>query len=466
MSFPAIANKLTLNPIGREIAGIAALALPLVLTHLAWIAMGITDIVMLAWLGPEDLAAATLAQHYYGAFSFALVGILSGALPIMAQAVGGKRYGDAGKCFRQAAWIVALFSALGYFGIWQADLALKLAGQSDQVANAGAAYIRIAAIGFPAGLATQLLRQFASAHGRPRLGLIAICLGIVLNAVLDYGLVFGAFGLPRLEIIGAGLATAISYWLACLAMVLVLARDRKIKSHFPFPGAWRPDRRMIVEIFRIGLPIGAIALSEIGVFIASSFVIGHFGIAQVGGHGIAGEVASIAYTIPVGLLQAVTVRVGWAIGRGEAAAVRLVTLTGIGCGAVCGLLLAVAIWLGRDGIVGFVLGPAEVQDPQLWSAALGIMSVVAVYQIFDAPLACANGALRGMKDTRWPMFVFLVDFWLIGAALALWFGFGLDLKAPGIWAGLSCGIALTLAVLIWRIRWRLGRIQSIIDGES
>ncbi len=103
--------------------------------------------------------------------------------------------------------------------------------------------------------------------------------------------------------------------------------------------------------------------------------------------------------------------------------------------------------------------PAEITDPAVIEAAIGVIAVVAIYQLVDVPQACVNGALRGMKDTRWPLLVFIPSYWIFGAGLALILAFGLNLKAPGIWAGLSSGIALTLLVLSLRLRWQLTKLQ-------
>jgi MATE family, multidrug efflux pump len=288
--------------------------------------------------------------------------------------------------------------------------------------------------------------------------LIPIAIGIVVNGFFNYGLMFGEFGMPRLELMGAAWSSVISYWFVAILMFAILAFDRKLRMFFPFRGTWSIDRAVIREILYVGIPIGLTAISEIGVFIASSFVIGHFGVAQVGGNSLAGEVAGIAYAIPVGMQQATIVRVGWALGAGRAAGARLTAWASVGFATIVGVLAATIIWFNREGLVELILRPAEKSDPLVAEAAIGIIAVVAVYQLVDAPQACVNGALRGMKDTRWPLFVFIPSFWIFGAGVALFLGFYFDLKAPGIWMGLSSGIALSLGILAWRLNRQLAKL--------
>ncbi len=287
-------RHIKIGPIGRELSALAALSIPLILTHWAWIAIGITDLFMIAWLSPEALAAGGLAQMHQAFFVFAFNGVLSGALPIMSQDIGAKRYEAAAVTFRQSILLAGVLSVVAYIGIWPADLTIMMAGQTAELAAHGAEYIRIVALILPATLTMTLMRHFAAAYSRPRLGLFAIGVGLVVNVVLNYGLMFGELGMPRLELIGAAWSSVISLWLVCAIMVAVLATDSRIRIYFPFRGSWRLDRARFGEILRVGIPIGFTNLSEVGIFIASAFVIGQFGVAQVGGNSIAGEVAGIA----------------------------------------------------------------------------------------------------------------------------------------------------------------------------
>jgi MATE family multidrug resistance protein len=456
-AIPLNSNKI--STVALEVRSIVALAAPMILTHWAWIAIGITDLFMIAWISPEALAAGGLAQMHYAFFAFGFSGVLSGALPIMSQHIGAGNHGKAATAFRQSVLLALLLSVIAYIGIWPADQTILLAGQSEAIAKTGADYIRVTALIIPAIFVVGLMRHFASSHGRPRAGLIPIAIGIVVNGLLNYGLMFGEFGLPRLELMGAAWSSVISYWFVAILMFAILAVDRILRGYFPFRGVWSIDRKVIREIIYVGIPIGLTALSEVGVFIASSFVIGHFGVAQVGGNSIAGEVAGVAYAIPVGMQQATIVRVGWALGAADAARARLTAWTSVGIASVVGVVVAVTIWFNREGLVALILRPAEKSDPLVAEAAVGVIAVVALYQLVDLPQACVNGALRGMKDTRWPLFVFIPSFWIFGAAVALILGFYYDLKAPGIWMGLSCGIALSLVLLTWRLVRQLAKLD-------
>ena len=447
-----------------EARGLARLATPLALGHLAAIAINTTDIVMMGWLGPEQLAAGSLAGNLYALLYYLGLGVLTATAPLIAQAIGGRRFREVRRVVRQGLWAAVALALPAGVMIWYGGLFLTLIGQGPETVALGQGYLRSLVWGFLPAMGLVVLRAFTTAHERPRAALVITLCGIAVNALANAGLMFGQFGLPRLELVGAGISSALVNGFMFLALLGFCLYDRRLRRYRLLGRIWRPDWPRFREIFHLGVPIGLTNLGEMGAFIASSFLVGLFGTTALAAHAIALQTAGILFMIPWGLSQAATVRVGRALGAGDRAGARRAGFSALGLAALFGCLAAALLWLAGPAVAGLFLDRSDPVNAAAIELAIGYLAVVALFQLADAPEVVAGGVLRGHKDTRVPMHITLFGYWLVAPALAFGLAFGLDLGGLGVWIALAGAMALVSLLLAHRLAMTSGSATKMPLG--
>ncbi|MEF2070170.1 MATE family efflux transporter [Consotaella aegiceratis] len=432
--------------LGHALATVV-LALPLVGAQLAQVTMNVTDTVMIGWLGARELAAAVLAtQSFFVCFVFG-TGFAQAALPLAANAEGRGDERGVRRATRMSLWVLALYAAVMMIPLWQIEAILLAFGQEPDLARLAADYMHVAQWSMFPGFLIMGLRSYLTVVNRAYWVLAAIIVGAVCNAGLNYVLIFGHLGAPALGLVGAAIATLVSNLAMAGLLIAYTAGAGSLRRYELYTRFWRPDWVGFREIVRLGWPIGATIIAEVGLFTASSVMMGWLGAVPLAAHGIALQLASIAFMIPLGLASAATVRVGVAAGRddriglGRAGAVAL--LLG-GAIALCGATL---FRLVPDRLIGLYLDPANVNAEAVLAYAVPLLLVAGVFQIVDSLQAVSSGVLRGLKDTRIPMIIAVFSYWVIGMPVAYLLAFIADWGGVGIWWGLASGLA-TAAVLL------------------
>jgi MATE family multidrug resistance protein len=293
------------------------------------------------------------------------------------------------------------------------------------------------------------IRGFMSAVNRPEPILWITLAAIPANAALVYVLLYGAFGLPELGLFGVGLASSIVNAATFLAGLWFAMRRRPFRKYHVLGHFWRVDWQLMRQLVVIGAPISISFLLEYGLFGAAGLLMGLISTSALAAHQIALQVAAILYMVPFGISIAATVRVGHAIGRGEAGAVRRAGYVATWLSIVLAALLTLAVMLGRFGVAHLFLGESTDATAELSATLLLVGSTLFVA---DAIQTVAAGALRGMNDTRVPLLFAILSYWLIGFALACWLGFWTPAGAVGVWIGLSVGTAVYAVLLLLRFR--------------
>ena len=450
----------------QESRALIHLALPIIMTGLADMAINATDIVMMGWLGPQALAAGILGGHFYAFLHFFALGVLAAVAAMIAQALGARQFRLVRRSVRQGLWVAVAIGMPGLVVVLHASTLLGLLGQSAELTPLSGAYLDARAWGYLPGLWFIVLAHFCAAHSRPRAILVVTLGAIGINALGNYALMFGNFGFPRLELVGAGISSAIVDTLAASALLTFVLTDRRFRRYRILGRIWRTDWQRFFDIFRIGLPIAGTVLAEIGLFLGSSLLMGWLGEAQLAGHAVAIQCAAIAYMVPYGLGQAATVRVGLAAGRGDPAGAARAGWSAMAWGCGFMLLPALVFWLWARPLVGLFL---DLSDPTNLAAvdfAVTFLAIAAFFQLVDGAQCIANGSLRGLKDTRVPMLLATLSYWGLGYAAALLFGFRLDLGGEGVWIGLAFGLAAAALALTLRFRFMLARLSRLPGGAA
>lgn len=439
---------------GDELRATFALAWPLVVAQLAQNALTTTAVIMLGWLGPTYLAAGTLATTFLMPFLVCGVGIVGAVAPLAAQARGARDIKAVRRIVRQGLWAAILLAALMVPVLWQIRPIFAFLGQDPQASALAEQYIHIAVwMLFPA-LATIALRSLLSAFDATRIVLVITVSGVLFNALVNYVLIFGHFGFPRLELRGAAIATALTNLMMFGLMLAYVLRHRRFRRFHILKRFWKPDWPRFRQIFRIGTPIGLTVLAEVGLFTAAALLMGRLGTDEVAAHAIALQCASMAFMVPLGLGIAATVRVGRAYGHSDPNGITKAGWTSfmLGTGFMC-LTGALFLTMG-PAIVGLFLDPRLPENANALALAATFLVVAGVFQLVDGAQVAAAHALRGLSDTKVPMVLAIFGYWAVGLPVAYILGFVVGWRGVGIWIGLAAGLAFVAVVLVTRFAMR------------
>ncbi|HET9398206.1 MAG TPA: MATE family efflux transporter [Sphingomicrobium sp.] len=445
------AEPSTLTPWRAELGATLTLAWPLMLANLTMQLIQATDVVLLGWLGPIELAAAALALSLsFGMILFAL-GVLTASSPMFATALGARfnSVRDVRRTFRQSIWAAALMMLPVLVVLWNAEPIILFFGQDAELARLAAWFLKGYMWVIPPWMLFQVMRNFLSAMERPGWVLAISAVGIPLNAVVSWALIFGHFGLPRLELIGGGIGSSIVWTCMALALAAVILTDRQFRRFHLFGRFWRPDWPRFRQLFRLGGPIGLTMGFEGAVFSAAAYLMGLFGASSVAAHQIALQIAATTFMIPLALGQAATVRVGLAYGRRDREGITRAGWTAFGLGTLFMALMALIIWsFPRDLITLFLEDTPA--NATVISLGVSFLLVAALFQIVDGAQVVGAGMLRGLHDARVPMVYALFGYWAIGLGVGVGLAFAMQWRGIGIWAGLAAGLGVVAVLMIWR----------------
>jgi MATE family multidrug resistance protein len=450
------------NPWLVEARALLFLAAPLVLTQLAQMAIGTTDLVLLGRYSQKALAAVAIGNTVYW-FAWLLgAGPASAVSPMIAHILGeraGNRGGVRGS-LRMGIWAVGIVSVVVMPVMWSARPILLALGQQPDLAAGAGQFVTCVSIGLPFSLATMVLSGFATALGHPRSGLWVSIATIVFNALAGWTLIYGHFGAPRLGIVGSGLATSCSAIFGFLAMVTIVQLNRDLRQYRVFHRFARPVQVKLAEVFRLGLPIGMTTLFEAMLFNAMTLLMGTFGATALAAHQIALNLSSITFMVPLGIGMASTVRVGLANGAGDRRGARRAGMVAFVAGgvfmAVSGVLMAI---FGRS-LAALYLGAGGKDDAAVIGLTAQFLQFAAGFQIFDGLQVIGARVLRGVKDARMPMILAGASYWLVGAPVCLFLAVTLNMKGVGVWLGFVICLAVA-AVLMCARFLRLTRPPSV-----
>ncbi len=440
------------RPDMAEAARTLSIAWPLTMSALVNMGLSVTDVVMIAWLGSAALAASAVASDFYSIIVYIAGGTLAAISPMIAEARGARRMGDVRRATRQGFWVATAIAFPGAFVIWHADVVLSGIGVHPAIVETGMPYARMMALTFIPMTYMQVWRHFLAAHGRTRVMLAVMALALPTNAVLNYALMFGAWGFPEMGLAGAGASSLGVTVLILAGLTGYVLRDRKLRRYYLLLRIWRPDWKRFRDIVRVGLPIGLTSLGETGVFLFTTVLMGVFGPEVVAAHAITLRMAGILYAPAVGLGQAVTVRVAYRIGEGNRSGASSAVWTGALLALASAAGLFAFLMTARDWIPGLFVEPSAASAGAVTAMALSMLFCLAVLQISENSAVIGTAILRGFKDTARPMLLQLTGRWAIGfasgAGLAFLGGFG----GLGLWMGLVIGSAAT-AGMMWMRVW-------------
>jgi len=439
---------------------IARLGGPLVGANLAGFAIHMTDALMLGWYSVTSLAASTIAGSLWFVFFMICTGFARAVTPIVAEAVEQGDDLTARRVTRMSIWLCTLFSALVLLPFLWGEQVLLAIGQDPDVAYEGGIYLSIIAFGFLPALLGQVMRSYLGALELTAVQMWVTVAALLANALFNYALIFGNFGLPELGIAGAAYASILTQTVQMAAlMAYAHYRQRDVQL---FARIWRPDPEAMKRVFRLGLPIGITSFAEGGLFTGSTIMMGWLGEVELAAHGIALQLTALMFMVHLALSEAATIRASSHFGRRDEFALRrgaraAITLS-MGFG-ICVMVIFVSL---PKPLVGAFMDPDEPKRDAVLALGITLVMLSALFQLVDAMQAMVLGLLRGVQDTRVPMWLACVSYWVVGIPVSYLMAFGFGWGAEGLWLGLTVGLgmaALLLSLRFWGGSVRIAQAQ-------
>lgn len=441
-----------------EVIETLRLAWPMALTQLGQVAMMTTDLMLLGRLGDQVVAATALAHTVLFAAFVIGMGVVSAVAPLAAQGYGARQPRMVRRALRVGVWASVLLGVpLSVVQLWGEPMLIAL-GQEPANAAIAQRYLQGLAWSLVPAWTFMAFRNFMSALDRPEPALWITLAAIPINGLLAYGLIHGLAGLPKLDVLGAGVATTVVNIGMCIAAVIVTYACRPFRKYHVLGRFWVPDWELFRKLLVIGLPISGAFMLEFGLFATAALLMGRMGTTALAAHQIALQTASVLFMVPFGIAMAATVRVGQAVGRRDSRATREAGLVAIALGGGFMAVMTLAVVVLRDLVPALFLGDTATASARATAELAALLLLVgATFFIADGVQTIGAGALRGLNDTRVPLMFAAVSFWAVGFVAAYALGFHVIDHAAGVWIGLSLGIALYAVLLVWRFLWLTSR---------
>ena len=429
-------------------------SLPLVLAQVAQNATSFVDTIMVGRLGREALAGIAIGSTVFMFVSIVASGFVLGCGALVAQAVGANDQETCGRAVRQGGWLaVALFlPSLALF--WNIYPVLIWLDQPPETAAASSAYLRAISWGLLPFLWSFAIRGLLEGHSNNRPIMVIAIVSVVLNVILNDLLMFGRRGLPELGLVGTGIASSIVLSLTCL-MYLGYALRRY--SHLKLLRDLRtPDFSMLGQLLRVGGPIGLTLACEVSMFSAAGIAMGQLGPDPLAAHQIALQMGSLSFMVPLGISIAASARIGQFVGGKNGKAAKVAGTVGI---AACGLIMvifAVGFVVFNRSIVGGFLDLSDPENHSVVNLACQLLMIAALFQVADGIQVSGSLALRGLNDTSAGFLITVFSYSVVGCSVGWWLCFQVGMGAPGLWFGMTAGLATAAVLLVLRFYWRVG----------
>ena len=441
-----------------------ALAWPLAAANLLQMLVWAIDVMFIARLGTVPLAAASLSFALFGTMMWAMTG-LTGMVSALIAAALGRGTGvvrEVRRATRMALWLAVISAVILALAMHQGEAIMLATGQQADISAEAGRFLAVLGWAAVPMLICNVLRSYVSALGRPVFATLVVGLQVGIAALGNYALVFGNLGMPAWGMLGSAIASSVTAWLGVLAYVALIFSDRKLRAFHIFGRWWSPDWSYLWRLIVLGAPVVLTIVAEGGLFNSAAFMMGLIGAPELAGHTLALQLAAFAFQVPFGVAQAATIRVGYYYGAGDRAGIARAGWAAIVVGTGFMTTTAAAMILMPEVLLQLYIDPRAPANAAMVGFAVRYLKVAAAFQLFDGFQAVAAGSLRGLQDTRVPMWIAVLGYWVPGLATMLWLGFRTPLEGFGIWIGLLVGLVVVSGGLLarWLLRERLDLVPA------
>ncbi|RYF02976.1 MAG: MATE family efflux transporter, partial [Oxalobacteraceae bacterium] len=410
---------------------------------------------MTGHVSAAELAAVSLGTSVWSIILVTVMGVMMAVNSVVSHEMGAGRFDKISHSVRESLWMGAIVGIVGCLAANACTLLFDHIGLEAAVAERAKTFLHIISLGMPAFACYRALYGYTTSINQTKpIMVIAIC-GLLYNIALNWMLVFGKFGLPKLGALGCAVSTASGVWLMLAAIVIWIKISSAYRMTYPFTRWEGPNWTEIGSMLRLGLPIGVTHFAEVSAFGIVSLLVARFGVVQVSAHQIALNFVSLVFMVPLSFGIGALTRVGQAMGEGNAVRARFVAWTGTGMCIAFGVLSAIFIALFRWQIAAMYTS-----DPAVQSTCAMLLLFAALFQLSDSTQVAAASAMRGYQVTRSPMVIQMIAFW--GVALPVGWILGLapgwfpwspaqPMAATGFWIGLVLGLTVAAVLLAWSL---------------
>lgn len=431
------------------------IAYPVMLSQLGHILVSVADSMMVGQLGAIPLAAVSLSNGIFALVMMFGIGLSMAMTPLIAAADGNHDQKESSYIFRHGMLINQCAGILLCIFIVLAAPALYHFDQPEAVVNLTVPYLRILAISLIPLLFFQSFKQYAEGLSFTRVAMFITIGANVLNASLNYVLIFGKFGLPAMGLNGAGWSTLVSRIVMALVMMWYVYQAPWFLRQPLLPKLKTLHKRMITRLLKIGVPLGLQYIFEVSAFSIAAILMGWLGAKALAAHQIALNLAAVSYMMATGIGAAATVRVGNQLGKNDIGNLRKAGFTaflmGIGLMSISAFIFIVA---------DHFLPSLYIDDPVVIELAASLLIIAAFFQLSDGVQAVGLGALRGLADVKVPTVITLLAYWVLALPLAYWLAFPIGLGPHGIWYGLLAGLTFAAIFLFSRFLWVSQKLEK------
>jgi MATE family multidrug resistance protein len=430
-----------------ELAAMVALAIPVVLSELGWMAQGVVDTIMVGRLGPAAIGAVALGNAVYYTPSLFGMGILLGLDTLVAQAYGRRDHDGCHRWLAQGVYLACFVTPPLMLLIFLASFGFSAFGINAEVAAPAGHYLRILLWGTLPLLLYGGTRRYLQGVGQVRVITVTYVAANLVNWFGNWVLIYGKFGMPAMGVGGSALSTVIARIFMAAALLGFAWRYERKRGHPLFRHWAGPHLAMLTQLVKLGMPAAGQLVLEVGAWNLATFSAGWLTPVALATHQIALNYASITYMVPLGISAAAAVSVGHAVGAGDMARARRAGWLALGLGTGF-MLLAAVVFVAAPG----PLIALYTRDPQVMAVGPSLLGLAAAFQIFDGIQTVSTGALRGLGETRVPMLANLVGYWVLGLPLGFALCFAVHWGIYGLWIGLTVALIVIASTLL--VRWR------------
>ena len=431
----------------RELHAMVVLAVPVVLSELGWMAMGVVDTMMVGRLGPAAIGAVALGNAICYTPSIFGIGLMLGLDTLVSQAYGREDHDECHRWLAQGVYLACLAAAPITIGIWLASLGFAHFGITAEVATPAAGYLRLLNWGTLPLLLYGTTRRYLQGVGQVRVITLTYVFANLLNWFGNWVLIYGKLGCPALGVAGSAVSTVIARTMMAAALVGFAWRYERGRGHPLFRHWARPQIARLKRLLSLGAPAAGQILLEVGAWNLATFSAGYLTPVALATHQIVLNYASVTYMVPLGISAAAAVSVGHAVGAGDRARARRAGWMALGLGTSFMLLAAMVFLLWPRPLIALFS-----RDPRILAVGPGLLGIVACFEVFDGIQTVSTGALRGLGETQAPMWANLIAYFVLGLPLGFFLCFGLGWGIYGLWIGLT--VALVFVALALLARWK------------
>jgi MATE family multidrug resistance protein len=431
----------------RELRAMVALAVPVVLSELGWMAQGVVDTIMVGKLGPVAIGAVALGNAVYYTPSLFGIGLLLGLDTLVSHAFGRRNHDACHQWLAQGVYLACIVTPPLMLLILIASFLFPRVGITPEVALPAGAYLRILNWATLPLLLYGAARRYLQGVGQVRVITVTFVLANLLNWFGNWVLIYGKFGMPAMGVRGSAISTCVARIAMAAALLGFAWRYERSRGHPLFRHWAGPSLQEIRKLVRLGAPAAGQIVLEVGAWNLSTLSAGWLTPAALATHSIALNYASITYMVPLGVSAAAAVGVGHAIGAGDAPRARRAGWLALALGTGFMLLAAVVFLVAPRPLIALYT-----RDPRVLEVGPSLLGLAAAFQIFDGIQTVSTGALRGLGETRFPMYANFVGYWILGLPLGLSLCFVLHWGIYGLWIGLTLALIVIASTLL--LRWR------------